>query len=150
MLATLFWTVAGLMGAGGAFWLAALFVPTVAVAFKATLDFLRSPLGMALAIVGLGFLLFSVGWIGGDIRGTDKTRAAWKAANERAAQAKADNERKIDSTMTVHVDRALKTLDMLNKATDAKVIKNAVERPADLAGCRRATDDDIRRLFSIR
>jgi hypothetical protein len=48
MLHSLFWTLAGLVGAGGGLFVAAMFVPTVAVVLKSVLDFARSPLGQLL------------------------------------------------------------------------------------------------------
>lgn len=150
MLTSLFWTVAGLIGAGGGFWIAALFVPSVAVAFKATVDFLRSPLGGALAIVALGFVLFAAGFIAGDIRGTGDTRAKWRAANVAAAEAKAANEARIKSIMVAEADRSIGSLDLFFKSIDAKVKNYADQKPSDALACRRATRDDIKRLRDIR
>src|SRR5882757_4703223 len=93
MMQSLFWTIGGLVIAGGGLWIAALFVPTIAVLLKAVLDFLRSPLGAILGIGALGVLLFSSGWIAGDIDGSGKTRAAWAA--DVAAKAKAAAEREV-------------------------------------------------------
>ncbi len=149
MLTSLFWTVAGIIGAGGGFWIAALFVPTIAVAFKATVDFLRSPLGAALAIVALGFLLFAAGYVAGDINGTDATRAKWRAANVAAANVKADNEARIKATMMAEADRSIGSLDLFFQSIDAKVKNYADQKPSDALACRRATRDDIKRLLDI-
>ncbi|WIG52466.1 MAG: hypothetical protein OJF48_003385 [Afipia sp.] len=149
MLTSLFWTVAGLIGAGGGFWIAALFVPSIAVAFRATVDFLRSPLGAALAIIALGFVLFASGYVSGDIHGTDATRAEWKAANAKAAEAKAANEARIKSIMVAEADRSIVSLDLFFQSLDAKVKNYADHKPGDALSCRRATRDDIRRLLDI-
>lgn len=149
MLTSLFWTVAGLIGAGGGFWLAALFVPSVAVAFKATVDFIRSPLGGALAVAGLGFLLFAAGWIGGDMHGSTEVRAEWRAANIAAAEAKAANEARIKTIMVAEADRSLASLDLFFRSIDSKVENNAVPTPADPLACRRASGADIEWLRAI-
>ena len=87
MFASLLWWIAGLAGAGGAAWIAALFVPSVAVTLKAAVDFVRSPVGtVAAAIVG-GLVLYGAGYVSGDMDGTNRTRVAWRAANAKADQA---------------------------------------------------------------
>lgn len=149
MLTSLFWTVAGLIMAGGGFWIAALFVPSVAIAFKATVDFLRSPLGAALALVALGFVLFASGFVSGDIHGTDTVRAEWRAANKAAAEAKVANEARIKSIMVAEADRSIVSLDLFFQSIDAKAKNYADHKPSDALSCRRATRGDIRRLLDI-
>lgn len=148
MLISLFWTLAGLVTAGGGLWVAALFLPQLALLLKAALDFLRSPLGTILGVIALGVFLFASGWVSGDIHGTSATKAAWRAAD--AARAKADELRDaaLKAKMKREADAAIATDDTFTKSLDQQVQKNESEN-SDRPACRRATGDDIKRLLSI-
>lgn len=148
MLTSLFFTLAGLIGSLGGVWVLALFVPTVAAVVKSTLDFARSPIGIALAGVALVLFLFSSGYISGDLHGTAKTKAAWRADVDATARAAIARESALREEMKKMADAATATDDSFGKSLDQQVQKNAAENPDPLA-CRRATRDDIRRLLSI-
>lgn len=150
MLLSLFWTVAGLGGLGGGLWLAALFLPPVALALKAALDVLRSPFGQVVAAMALCVVLYGAGWIAGDLHGAAEVRAAWRAADLKARDAQQAREAAIRATMRAEAERSLATLDVFDQSIDSKVKTHAMQKPADLAVCRRATRDDVRRLLDIR
>lgn len=147
MMQSLFWTIAGLVMAGGGLWIAALFVPTIAVLLKAALDFLRSPLGAILGVGALGFLLFSSGWIAGDIDGSGTTRAEWAADVAAKAKAAAEREVALRLEMSAAADAATATDQTFTKSIDEKVDSYVAKNPVR-PECR-ATRDDIGRLLSI-
>lgn len=147
MLISLFVTIAGLVGSGLGLWVAALFVPTLAMLLRAALDFLRSPLGMLLGAMALGLFLFSSGWIGGDVHGSAATRAAWRADVAARARAAAERELALRTDMKAIADRVLTYDDKSSKQLDDEVSSYVAKTP-DVA-CRRATDADVRRLLSI-
>ncbi len=148
MFASLLWWIAGLAGAGGAAWIAALFVPSVAITLKTAVDFVRSPVGtVAAAIVG-GLVLYGAGYVSGDMEGTDKTRAAWRAANVEADLAAKRRDALIKAKVAADADAASARLESDDKITDQGVSENEKPNPGR-PECR-ATGDDIRRLLSIR
>ena len=148
MLASLLWWIAGLAGAGGAAWIAALFVPSVAVTLKAAVDFVRSPVGtVAAAIVG-GLVLYGAGYVSGDMDGTNRTRVAWRAANAKADQAAKARDALIKRKVAADAEAATARLQTDDKITDQGVSENEKPNPGR-PECR-ATGDDIRRLLSIR
>ena len=149
MLQSMLWTLAGLVTAGGGIVATALFVPSFALFLKAALDFLRSPIGIIVGGIAGAFLIYAAGWIGGDLHGTNTTRAAWRKAQVAAAEAKARSEAAIGREMKADVDAQLEALDRYNKTNDAGVQKHASDNPKTCP-CRRATADDIRRLRAIR
>src|SRR5579872_1590247 len=120
MLATLLWSLGGLATAGGGLWVAALFVPTVAGLLKATLDFLRSPVGTLVVVGALGLFLFTSGWVGGDIHGTSTTRAAWRVADDAKARAEASRVLALRLTMQSTASAALAADDAFTKSIDEK------------------------------
>ncbi|HGW6372435.1 TPA: hypothetical protein ACNHTT_004664, partial [Escherichia coli] len=126
----------------------ALFVPSVAVTLKAAVDFVRSPVGtVAAAIVG-GLVLYGAGYVSGDMEGTDKTRAAWRAANVEADLAAKRRDALIKAKVAADADAASARLESDDKITDQGVSENEKPNPGR-PECR-ATGDDIRRLLSIR
>jgi hypothetical protein len=147
MLASLIISGAGVIGTGLGVYVAALFVPTLAMLLKSTLDFLRSPVGMiAGAMVG-AFLLYVVGWVGGDLHGSNQTRAAWRAADIAAAKARLANETAIRVEMKKVADQQVFDVYQFTKSLAAKVATHDSETVFNSA--RRATADDIRRLLQI-
>ncbi|WP_316234953.1 MULTISPECIES: hypothetical protein [unclassified Bradyrhizobium] len=148
MLASLLWTLAGLLGAGGMLGVAAMFVPTVAVVLKSALDFLRSPLGEALGLLALVALLWAGGWIAGDMHGAGEVRAAWRAdiALRTAAEAKREADLR-EEMARVAGNGAAFDLSFSN-SIDQKVQTYVAKTPA--VDCRRATRGDIERLLSIK
>lgn len=147
MIASMLWTLAGLVGAGGGLWVAALFLPTVAALLKAALDFLKSPLGTALGLLGLVAVLYVAGWVAGDIHGTRATKAAWRADVAAKVKASAAREAALQVEMKRLADQVLGFDGKSTKQLDDEVSSYVAKTP-DVA-CRRATDADVRRLLSI-
>ena len=147
MLASMFWTLAGLATAGGGLWIAALFVPTVATLLKAAFDFLKSPLGTALGLLGLVAVLYVAGWIAVDVHGTSATKAAWRADVTAKAKAAADREAALQVEMKRLADQVLGFDGKSTKQLDDEVANYVAKTPN--VACRRATDADVRRLLSI-
>jgi hypothetical protein len=160
MLSALFWTLGSAGMAFGGIWIAALFLPSVAVLLKAALDFARSPLGMIIAVVAAGFFLFSSAWIAGDIHGTSGTRAAWHASdalkdaaalrlieqNKAAAAALVEQNR---IAAAADADKRIAAIDTIAKTLAEKVARYESEiKPG--AGRRVLTGADIKWLQNIR
>lgn len=148
MLTSLFVTLAGLIGALGGVWILALFVPTVAAVLKSTLDFVRSPLGQLLAVLALGLLLFSSGWISGDVHGSGQVRAAWRADIAAREAAEARREAALREEMSRFAGNGV-SLDLSFSHSIDQKVQTYVAKTPDVA-CRRATRDDIVRLLSIK
>lgn len=148
MLVSLLWWVVGAIGAGGGIWIAALFVPSVAMVLKAAVDFIRSPVGTVVAAIVAGVALYSAGFVTGDVRGTNATRAAWRQANAAADLAAKKRDALVKAKVAADASAALARLESDEKITDKKVSDNEVQNPGR-PECR-ATDADIRRLLSIR
>ncbi|WP_315734142.1 hypothetical protein [Bradyrhizobium sp. SZCCHNR1093] len=148
MIASLFWTLAGLAGAGGGLWIAALFMPTVAALLKAALDFLKSPLGTVAGLLGLVAVLYVAGWIAGDVHGSNAVRSAWRADVAAKSKAAAVRELALRADMQKLADQVLAYDGVFSKHIDDKVSTYVAKTP-DVA-CRRATDADVGRLLSIR
>lgn len=147
MLASLFWTLAGLVGAGGGLCVAALFVPTVATLLKAALDFLRSPLGTVLGAIALALFLYVAGWIGGDIHGAAEVRADWRADIAARVKAEALREAALRAEMTRTADAGAAVDVSFSNSIDQKVKAYVAKTP--LRPECRATRDDVRRLLAI-
>jgi hypothetical protein len=148
MITSFFVTLAGLVGVGGVASLGAFFVPTVAALLKSALDFLRSPFGMVVGVLALVGIVHVSGWIGGDIHGSNKVRAAWRADTEAQARAALSRELALQAEMKSFADRGV-ALDLtFSKSIDQKVQDYVAKTPS--LACRRATRDDIGRLLSIR
>lgn len=147
MLTSLFWTLAGMIVTGGGVYVAAMFVPSVALVAKGVLDFARSPLGMIAAVIVAGFLLFSSGYVSGDIHGTNETRAAWRADNAaRAAEAKrllAENKLNAAADANARIAEIDGYAANLKRKVDDYEAQNAGR-----AMCR-LTADDVRRLRAL-
>lgn len=148
MLATALWSAGSLILGLGGVWIAALFIPSVAVTLKAVLDFARSPIGQILALIALVLFVFVSAWIGGDIHGTNVTKAEWKADRLARAKAEADRTAQLNATMRSTVEAKLAADQVFSLSIDEKVKTYVPHFPAN-AACR-ATRDDIRWLFSIR
>jgi hypothetical protein len=148
MLGSFFITLAGLVGAGGGAGVLALFVPSVASALRAALDFLRSPLGTLLGGLALSAILYVAGYVGGDVHGTRETRAEWAA--DVAAKAKAADARETALRLEMRrlVEPVLADDETFGKTIEQKVTHDVAQNSAD--PCRRATGADIGRLLSIR
>lgn len=148
MLASLFWTLAGLTGAGGGLGLAAFFVPSIAAILRSVFDFLRSPLGTVIGILVGVVILYGAGYVAGDIHGDGKVRAAWKADTDRRVAAEAAREAALRAQMArvVHEGAALDLT--FSQSIDQKVHAYVAKTPA--LNCRRATRDDVERLLSIK
>jgi uncharacterized membrane protein len=146
MLSGLFWTLAVPAIAGGGLWIAALFVPSIAILLKAALDFLRSPLGLIVAVIAAGLFLFSSGWIAGDIRGSNTTRAEWNADNaaKLAAARREIAENKLRAA--ADADKRLADLDAYAKTLEQKVATYERENPSRDGML--LTADDIRRMLN--
>lgn len=147
MLATLLFSVGGLVAAGGGLWVAALFVPPLAALVKSTLDFLRSPIGTLAGVGGLCLFLFLSGWIGGDVHGSRATRAAWAADVAAKSKAAAEREIALRLEMKKLADGVLTIDGAFSTHIDDEVKTYVPQNP--IADCRRATGDDVRRLLSI-
>lgn len=147
MLASLLWTLAGLVGAGGGVGLAALFVPSVAAILKSVLDFLRSPLGTMLGGIALVLFLYASGYIAGDMRGDAGVRAEWKADIAAREKAEAAREAALRNEMELLAGRVLANDEAFGKHIDNEVHAHVAQN-AKRPECR-ATDDDVRRLLSI-
>jgi hypothetical protein len=147
MLTSLFVTLAGLAGAGGGLWVAAMFVPTVAALLKAALDFLKSPLGTVLGLIGLVAVLYVAGWVGGDLHGASATQAAWRADVAAKEKRAAERELALRTEMKALADRVLTFDGASSKQIDDKVASYVAKTPFS-PECR-ATDADVRRLLSI-
>lgn len=147
MLTSLFVTLAGLIGTLGGVWVLALFVPTVAAVLKSTLDFARSPIGELLAVLALGLFLFSSGWISGDVHGSGKVRAAWRADTAMREAAEAKREADLRDEMQRFAGNAV-SLDLTFSHSIDQKVHTYVAQTHDVA-CRRATGDDIKRLLAI-
>jgi hypothetical protein len=144
MLTSLIVTAAGVVGSGAGIYIAAMFVPTFAALLKSTLDFLRSPVGMiAGAMVG-AFLLYSAGWVGGDIHGTNKTRTAWRAARVAAEKAWTIREAVIRRDMRAEADSRLAAIGKDEKSID---VKEKRYEDSTVGPAYPATADDIKRLY---
>lgn len=144
MLTSLFWVLGGFSGTGLGLYVLAMFVPSVAAVLRAALDFVRSPIGTACAIIVGGFLLASSMWVAGDIHGTNVTRAAWRADN---ARKKAAAEREIAENRikaAADADLRIAGLDAYAKTLEKKVADYENQNPARHG--MRLTDDDVRRL----
>jgi len=147
MLQSLFWTAAGLTGAGGGLALVAMFSPAAALVIKAALDFLRSPLGMIAGALAIGFVLFASGYVSGDLHGAGQVRRAWRLSDaliaskmkERAAAAKA--------TAAAETNLAITAIERHADINERKVSDYAKSHPG--GDCRSATGDDVRRLLDI-
>lgn len=129
---------------GGGVWLLALFVPSAALLLRAALDFLRSPLGLVIAVIAGGLFLFTSGWIGGDIHGTTATRAAWRADN---AAKKAEAEREIATNKlraAADADKRIAALDDYAKSLKARIETYERENPG--RDGMRLSDDDVKRM----
>ena len=158
MLKSLLWTMAGLVTAGGGLWVAALFIPSVAAVASSTLRFLSSPFGMVCGAIAAALVIYGAGWIGGDIHGTGKTRAAWIAANHIADRKAAARDAAIDSSARAGVDKEIAAEDRETAALKGRVSdyeKMLSYTPTAVAGACAAgacclTDDDVRRLQNIR
>lgn len=133
---------------GGGWCVAALFFAPAAATLKSVLDFLRSPLGTALGVIALALFLYVAGWIGGDVHGSNATRAAWRADNAAKERAAASRAIALNVEMSGIVDAASGYDDKFGKIIDQKVAENAAQSPRR-PECR-ATGADIGRLLSIR
>lgn len=147
MLHSLFWTLAALVGVGGGLFLAAMFLPAVALVLKAMLDFARSPLGQLLAVIALGLFLFSSGWISGDLHGDGKVRAAWRADTAAREVAEAKREEALREEMSRFAGNGV-SLDLSFSHSIDQKVQTYVAKTPDVA-CRRATRGDIDRLRAI-
>jgi hypothetical protein len=148
MIASLFLSLGGLGLLGGGWLVAALFFAPAASLLKSTLDFLRSPLGTALGLLGLALFLHVAGWIAGDVHGSNKTRAAWRAEIAERDQAEADREAALRIEMKRAADAGVSVDLIYSHSIDQKVQGYVAQTPA--VACRRATRDDIVRLLSIK
>lgn len=147
MLTSLFVTLAGLVSAAGGVGAAALFWPSFGALLKSVFDFLRSPLGIALGGIAGAFMIYALGWIGGDIHGTRVTRAEWRADRLARAKAEASRELALRVEMKREADAGLARDLIYSRSIDQRVHDYVAQTPA--LACRRATRDDIRRLLSI-
>jgi hypothetical protein len=148
MLTSLFLTIGGFVLAGGGVWIAALFVPSAALLLKAALDFLKSPLGLVVAITVAGFVLFSSAWVSGDIHGVRATHAAWRksdALKEAAAKRLIEQNRE---AAAADAEQRIAELAATAQSLAEKVARYESENKASHV-CR-LTGDDIRRLRDIR
>lgn len=148
MLKSLFWTLAGFVAAGGGLWIAALFVPSIALVVKATLDFARSPFGMIVAALVAGFVLFTSGWVGGDLHGSGQVKADWKAANIQAARAAREREATVDRTAKAEADLTLNAINSYAGTLEQKVADYAKSHEKNRPACP-ATGNDVFRLLDI-
>lgn len=148
MLSTALWSAGSLIAGLGGLWVAALFIPTVAITLKAVLDFLRSPIGQIVALIALLLFVFVSAWIGGDIHGTRETKAAWTADRLARAKAESDRTEQLKVTMKAEAEARLAADQVFSLSIDAKVKTYVPHFPAN-AACR-ATRADIEWLFSIR
>src|SRR4051794_32019393 len=116
MIGHLFWIAGSLVLAGGGWAVAALFLPPAALALKAVLDFLRSPIGMILAGL-VAFLMWS-GFLyaEGDLRGRAVTRQAWQAADAAALAAARQRDAQIQVAVKSATDKAAADLDAGDKS----------------------------------
>jgi hypothetical protein len=131
---------------GGWFAAAMFFAPAAAV-LKSTLDFLRSPLGTAIGVIALALFLYVAGWIGGDVHGSNATRAAWRADISARELAEADREGALRAEMK-RAGAAAVSVDLsYSRNIDQKVQDYVAKTPA--VACRRATRDDVVRLLGI-
>lgn len=121
MLKSLLWTLAGFVTAGGGLWVAALFIPSVAAVVSSTLRFLSSPFGMVCGAIVAALVIYGAGWVGGDIHGTGKTRAAWIAANVVADRKAAARDASIDVIARAGVDKEIAAEDRETAALNRKV-----------------------------
>ena len=148
MLASLLWTLAGLVGAGGGLGIAALFVPSVAAILKSALDFLRSPLGTMLGGIALVLFLYGAGYIAGDMHGAAEVRAEWKADIALRVAAEERREADLRDEMARIAGNGV-SLDLtFSHSIYQKVQAYVAKTPA--VDCRRATRGDIERLLSIK
>jgi hypothetical protein len=148
MITSLIVSLVGLFGSGAAIYVASMFVPSLALLLKSVLDFLRSPLGTILGVIGLGLFLYVSGWIGGDISGSRSTRAAWVADNVAKERAQAAREALLRATMKREAEAAILADEAFGNSIDQKVQKNVSEN-TDRAACRGATAGDIGRLRAL-
>ncbi|WP_316191597.1 MULTISPECIES: hypothetical protein [unclassified Bradyrhizobium] len=148
MLLHLFWTVGGLVLAGGGWWLAALFVPAAAITLKATLDFLSRPAGLIIAGIVAAVLWSGFIYAEGDRAGSVRTRAAWQAADLAAEVAAKKRDALINAAVAAATDKTVAELAADDKSLDQKVEQYG-KASAGAPDCR-ASGDDVRRLLSIR
>lgn len=147
MLTSLFWTLAALAAGGGGLWIASLFVPTLALALASLFKFLASPFGLICAVVGGGLVLFSSGWIAGDIHGTASVRAAWLASDAKIKRQVEARDATVEQSAKIEVDTTIATIDASTTALSAKVKdyeSSRHDRPAYPA-----TGNDVRRLLDL-
>jgi hypothetical protein len=147
MLSTALWAAGILFAGGGGLWIAALFLPTVATLLASALNFAKSPIGMVLAIGALVMFAFSSAWVGGDLHGTNTTRAEWRADTAVKAKVAADREAALRSEMQTLADAGLKVDGEFGKQIDNEVSTNVAKAPKRLE-CR-ASGDDVERLLSV-
>jgi len=140
MLTTLLTTLISAALGGAGLWIVALFFPSVALLLKSALDFLRSPLGLIVAVVLAGLVLFCSGYVGGDMHGTNTTRAAWRADNiaKKAAADRLIAENK--TRAAADADARISAINAFAKTLDEKV-KRYESETADRAGMRLNADD---------
>jgi len=148
MLVSLLLTLAGLTGTGGILAVAAFFVPSIAAVLKSVFDFLRSPLGTMLGAIVLALFLYGAGYIAGDIHGDREVRVAWRAETAARKAAEAERAAKLSDEMARIAGNALSFDATFSHSIDQKVQAYVAKTPA--VECRRATDDDIKRLLSIK
>ncbi|MGC2776497.1 MAG: hypothetical protein WA418_12790 [Bradyrhizobium sp.] len=148
MLKTALWAAGVLFTGGGGLWIAAFFLPSAATLLTSALDFVKSPVGTLLAMAGVVFFAFSTAWVGGDLHGTNATRAEWRADIARRAKAAADREAALSLDMHSVATRFLRDDGAFGKHLDDEVTINVAKAPKR-PECR-ATGDDIKRLLSIR
>lgn len=148
MLSALFWFAGAIAGGGGLIYVAAMFVPSVAVLLKATLDFARSTIGALIILATAAFLLAAWMWVAGDLHGANTTRAAWRADNA----AKAVEARRIIAenklAAQIDADRRIGENDAA-AATLAEKVRRYETEIADRPACRLAADD-VARLQALR
>lgn len=147
MFASLFWTLAALAAGGGGLWIAALFVPTLAAVLSSLLKFLASPFGMICGAAAGVVILFSAGWIAGDIHGSEDVRAAWHAADAAIKQQADNRDANVEHTAKVEADTTIATIDA-DAANLAAKVKDYETSHHDRPACP-ASGNDVRRLLDI-
>ena len=76
---------------------------------------------MLIGAVALGLVLFVSGWIGGDLHGTEETRAAWRAANDKAAREAIARDASIARQARASVDGEIAMLSDVTNSLSEKV-----------------------------
>src|SRR4051812_6946387 len=120
MMTSILITAAGFVGTGGGIYVAGMFISTLAALLKSTLGFLRSPAGMVAGAFAGACVLYVAGWVGGDLHGTNKTRAEWRAARVLAEKAWLQREATIRQEMRGVADRGLSEIGNDDNAIDKR------------------------------